>query len=140
LNAEKWVKHSTKYCESFSVYLPKNPNLAFSMTELFVDRQVFKESYVPDRILHRDAAIASIQRVLSGFHTHVLCIGDLGTGKTAVLRTICRNPPAGVKAVFVNCSEDNTQVRIFRAVLEQLGVTVKTGFPGDYYLRLFKAA
>ena len=115
------------------------------MTEIFADKQVFKESYVPDRILHREAAISKIQRILSDFQKNakprnILCIGDLGTGKTVALRSICRNPPEGVKAVFVNCSDANTQTRVFRAVLEELGVTVKTGFPGDYYLGLFKAA
>jgi cell division control protein 6 len=115
------------------------------MTEIFLDKQVFKESYVPDRILHREAPVSKIQRILSDFQRNakphnILCIGDLGTGKTVALRSICGNPPEGVKAVFVNCAESNTQTRIFRAVLEQLGVTVKTGFPGDYYLGLFKAA
>jgi cell division control protein 6 len=115
------------------------------MTEIFADKQVFKERYVPDRILHREAAISKIQRILADFQRNakprnILCIGDLGTGKTVALRSICRDPPEGVKAVFVNCAEANTQTRIFRAVLEQLGVTVKTGFPGDYYLGLFKAA
>lgn len=115
------------------------------MTEIFLDKQAFKESYVPDRILHRDAAISKIHRILADFQRNskprnILCIGDLGTGKTVVLRSFCREPPEGVKAVFVNCAEANTQTRIFRAVLEQLGVTVKTGFPGDYYLGLFKAA
>jgi cell division control protein 6 len=112
---------------------------------IFADKRVFKETYVPDKILHRDAAFSNIQRILGDFQRNakprnILCIGDLGTGKTVALRSICRNPPAGVKAVFVNCAEMNTQTRIFRAVLERLGVTVKTGFPGDHYLGLFKAA
>ena len=114
------------------------------MTQIFADKQVFKETYVPDRILHREAAISKIQHILGDFQRNakprnMLCIGDLGTGKTVALRSICRNPPAGVKAVFVNCSDANTQTRVFRAVLRELGVTVKTGFPGDYYLDLFKA-
>jgi cell division control protein 6 len=112
---------------------------------IFADKQVFKETYVPDKILHRDDAISKIQHILADFQRNakprnILCLGGLGTGKTAALRSICREPPKGVKAVFVNCAETNTQTRIFRAVLEQLGVTVKTGFPGDYYLGLFKAA
>jgi cell division control protein 6 len=115
------------------------------MTEIFLDKQVFKETYVPEKILHRDEPISKMMRILGDFERNatpspMLVIGDFGTGKTAALRSICRSPPPDVKAVFVNCSEVNTQTKVFTEVLEQLGVTVKTGFRGDYYLRLFKAA
>lgn len=110
---------------------------------IFTDKRVFQLSYVPDHIVHRDEVISRIRSILSDF-THgvrprnMLVIGDFGTGKTAVVRYICRSLPANVVPVYVNCAESNTQVRVFRRVLESLGVAAKTGFPGDYYLNLFK--
>ncbi len=118
------------------------------LTSVFSDKRVFQLDYVPERILHRDDQISKIQCILADLERgvrprNVLCVGDFGTGKTAVVRSICRGSPAGslrdgVAALYVNCSEENTQNRIIRSVLRDLGAPVKPGFPTDYYLRTFK--
>ena len=118
------------------------------LTSVFSDKRVFQLDYVPDRILHRDEQMSKIRSILVDLQKGVrprnmLCVGDFGTGKTAVVRSMCRGPPTGVlpvgvAAVYVNCSEQNTQNRIIRCVLRDLGVPVKLGFPSDHYLQLFK--
>ncbi|MFI5449047.1 MAG: Cdc6/Cdc18 family protein [Candidatus Bathyarchaeia archaeon] len=110
---------------------------------IFSDKRVFQLEYVPDRILHRDVQIAKIRGILADLDRgvrprHMLGVGDFGTGKTAVVRSICRNLPPGVSVSYVNCSEQNTENRVIRNVLRDLNVPVKLGFPSDHYLQLFK--
>jgi len=114
-----------------------------AVSKIFADKQVFQVDYVPNRILHRNEQIKSIQSILGDLNSgvrarNILCMGDFGTGKTAVVRSVCRDLPSTCKVVYVNCAEENTQSRIVRAILRQLGAPVKPGFPKDYYLQLLK--
>ena len=115
----------------------------FGSSTIFLDKRVFQIQHVPNRIVHRERQISRIQFILKDLGQgvrarNILCIGDFGTGKTAVVRFICRDLPAGTCAVYTNCSDDNTSNRIFKAALRSLGVVVKSGFPKDHYLELLK--
>ncbi|MGA3405002.1 MAG: AAA family ATPase [Candidatus Bathyarchaeia archaeon] len=117
--------------------------MRIKVTPVFTDKRVFQLEYVPERILHRDEQISRIRSILADLERGVrprnmLCVGDFGSGKTAVVRSICRNLPVGVISSYVNCSEQNTENRVIRSVLRDLGVSVKLGFPSDHYLQLFK--
>jgi len=112
-------------------------------SRIFLDKRVFHLEYVPDRIVHRDVQVSAIRRILADMEKgvrpyNILGVGGFGTGKTAVVRSTCRNLGDGIRVVYVNCSEDKTQLRIYRKALDQLGVPTSTGYPGDYYLDLFK--
>lgn len=114
-----------------------------SRSAIFADKRVFQLDYVPGQILHRDEQVNKIQLILADLQKgvrprNILCIGDFGTGKTAVVRSVCRDLSSMCKTVYVNCAEENTQSRLIRAILRELGVEVKTGFPKDHYLRFLK--
>jgi len=119
------------------------PHIVSSNAKIFADKRVFQLDYVPDHILHRDQQIKEIRSILADLENdvrprNILCLGDFGTGKTAVVRSTCRSLPSMCKVVYVNCAEENTQSRIIRAVLKQFDVSFKPGFPKDHYLQLFK--
>jgi cell division control protein 6 len=112
---------------------------------IFRNKTVFAMDYVPDRILHRDSQTRQIAEILSDMNRNtrprnILCLGSFGTGKTAVIRRFCRGLTEGVKFAYVNCAEHDTQSRIIRETLRQLGREAKLGFPKDHYLALFKLA
>lgn len=112
-------------------------------THIFLNKRVFQLDYVPKRILHRDKQINRIESILADFTNdvrprNILCVGDFGTGKTVVVRSVCSSPPSNCTALYVNCAEENTQSRIIRTILRHLSVPVKPGFPRDHYLQLFK--
>jgi cell division control protein 6 len=113
---------------------------------VFSDKRVFHEDYLPKRILHRDEQIRKINQILADAERgsrpdNILTTGAFGSGKTLVVKAICSTLPADCVFVYVNCSKENTRLRIIRAVLQQLGVsTPETGYPGDYYERRFEEA
>lgn len=112
---------------------------------IFKDKSVFGMDHVPARILHRDAQTRQMQEMVSDMDRNtlprnVLALGSFGTGKTVAIRSFCRGLKAGVKSAYVNCAEHDTQSRIVREALRQLGQEVKLGFPKDHYLALFKSA
>jgi cell division control protein 6 len=112
-------------------------------SNIFRDKRVFHLEYVPDHIVHRDSQVSAIRRILADMENgvrpyHILGMGAYGTGKTAVVRSTCRNLGDGIRVVYVNCSEDNTQIEIYRQILTQLGIPTSTGFRVNYYLDLFK--
>jgi len=116
------------------------------LKRILQNKSVFDENYLPERILHREEQFKRIKELLADVEIgsrpgNMLCTGAFGSGKTLVVKTICKTLPLGCVAVYVNCSEQNTRLRIIRSVLQQLGVnTPESGFPGDYYERRFKEA
>ena len=117
-----------------------------SHSSIFSDKHVFHEDYLPERILHRDDQIRKVKEILADAETgsrpdNILTTGAFGSGKTLVVKATCRTLPAGCVFIYLNCSKENTRLRIIRATLQQLGVaTPETGFPGDYYERRFEQA
>lgn len=113
---------------------------------IFRDKAVFQEDYLPQQILHREEQIGKIKALLADVEIgsrpgNALITGAFGSGKTLVIKTICKSLPSGCVSVYVNCSEQNTRLRIIRSVLLQLGFdTAESGYPGDYYERRFKEA
>jgi len=110
---------------------------------IFKDKAPFSLDYIPTHIVHRDGQGEYIRQTLSDMDRGVrprplLCVGAVGTGKTVLVRSLCRGlSNDDVKAVYVNCSNMNTQAKILRKVLAELGSPMNTGFPGDMYLSAF---
>lgn len=121
-------------------------SVTVNRSPVFLQKQVFDEDYLPDRILHRDLQIGKIKHILADLligcrPQNILTTGAFGSGKTLVVKATCRSLPEGCVFIYVNCSKENTRLRIIRAALEQFGVsTPETGFPGDYYERRFEKA
>jgi len=118
-----------------------------SSPKIFLNKNVFEESYVPRRILHRNEQIHKIRQILSDIErfksrpSNMMFIGGFGSGKTALIRSFSRDLPlmfADCVFAYVNCSKSDTETRVYRAALEQLGVSAKHGFPGDFYVRWFQ--
>jgi len=117
--------------------------VTFESSRIFLDKRVFQIAHVPEHILHRETQTGIIEHTLADLDINVLprnmvCVGDFGTGKTATMRHICSKLPHDCRVVYVNCSDANTQTRIMRTMLPQLGTPVKRGFGPDYYHDLLK--
>ena len=118
------------------------------LPSIFSDKSVFHEDYLPARILHRDDQIRKVKEILGDLEAgsgsrpdNMLIKGAYGSGKTLIVKATCRILPARCVFIYLNCSRENTRLRIIRAALQQLGVsTPETGVPGDYYERRFENA
>ena len=115
----------------------------YDSSHIFRDKRVFQIAHVPEHILHRETQTEIMEHTLADLNINVLprnmlCAGDFGTGKTATVRHICSKLPPDCRVVYVNCSDANTQTRIMRTMLPQLGTPVKRGFGPDYYHDLLK--
>jgi Cdc6-like AAA superfamily ATPase len=112
---------------------------------IFRDKTVFQEPYIPARILHRETQLKEIWQVLNDIDRdckpqNILGMGGLGSGKTVLVRHVCRALPAGCTALYVNCSQGNTRTRIIMSGLDQTGVPVVSGFDSAHYVDLFEQA
>jgi cell division control protein 6 len=121
-------------------------NLTFNSSPIFLDKRVFHEDYLPDRILHRPDQVRRIRGILADAERgsrpdNILTTGAFGSGKTVVVRTVCASLPPRCIFVYVSCSRHNTRLKILRETLRQLGVsTPESGVPSDYYDRRFDEA
>jgi cell division control protein 6 len=115
--------------------------VAYESSHIFRDKQLFEVDHVPDSILHREPQITEIKQILADTirPKNIIALGGFGTGKTATLRHICRDLPSGYRLVYVSCSKGNTQTKILKAMLAELGVPQKNGFPQDHYRGLLEA-
>jgi len=113
------------------------------MTEIFKNTEVFREDYVPSRILFREEQFKQINATLRDVESggpvcHCLGIGDMGTGKTLCFKyAYARLPPK--YHVYVNCSDAFTQSKILVSILQNLGSKSKPGCSTYYYWKELKA-
>jgi len=115
--------------------------VTFQDSRIFRDKDLFEVDYVPDSILHRDSQIKEIKGILADTIRpyNIVGLGVFGTGKTATVRHICQDLPSGYRLVYVTCSESNTQTKILKAMLADLGIPEKDGFPQGHYRGLLEA-
>jgi cell division control protein 6 len=107
-------------------------------SSIFIDKDLFEVDHVPDSILHRESQITEIKYILADSirPKNIIGLGGFGTGKTAVVRHICRDLPPGYRAIYVTCSKANTQTRVLMAILAALRMPVNIGYDQTYYREL----
>jgi cell division control protein 6 len=97
-----------------------------------------QEYYVPSRLLHREAEIARVSKVLTpalqgDVPSHLLVYGKIGTGKTAVVTQVQKeitrraSPDRPVTFLTVNCANVDTKY----ALLQTLGNQLVETLPGQ---------
>ena len=79
---------------------------------IFLDRTVFEERFIPEKIIARKSEITELARclkpVFSGDYTvNIYLHGRSGVGKTLVCKTVLERSFAK-QFVYVDCFEDNT--------------------------------
>jgi len=112
---------------------------------IFSNKSVFQETYIPQKILHRDQQIRETWQNLNNIEENcrpgnMLWMGGLGSGKTVLVRHICGALPSGCVSIYVNCGRENTRTRIIMSALDQMGVPVVSGFDSMHYVDLFEQA
>jgi cell division control protein 6 len=115
--------------------------VTYGYSRIFRDKDLFEVDHIPDSILHRETQIKEIKQILADTirPKNIIALGGFGTGKTATLLHICRDLPPGYRLIYVSCSKGNTQTRILKAMLAELGQPQKNGFPQDHYRGLLEA-
>ncbi len=107
---------------------------------LFRDREKLRPDYVPDTLPHREGHITQLAQILlppiirGARPSNVFIYGYTGTGKTAVTRYVLNwiasrfgdggGTPRKVMTAMVNCSNNDTNYRVLRALNVSLGVRV----------------
>jgi len=123
---------------------------------LFKDRNVLSSTWVPNRILHRDAEVLQISSLLApalrGYKpNNVFVYGTVGTGKTittvSVLNELNKAAKANkrdVKAIYLNCKMkrvSDTEYRLLAQLIREFGEAVpETGLStASLYQKFFDA-
>ena len=119
-------------------------------TQIFKDREVLRNDYVPDRLPHRELQIRSfgemVTPALKGSRcSNIFIYGKTGTGKTAVVKYVlnkllqkANELGAPVNICYVNCRLSGTEYRILSSLCESIDVKVPfTGLAlGEVFDRL----
>lgn len=105
-------------------------------SSIFMDRDVLRHDYVPEKLPHREEQIRCfgeiVAPVLRGSRcSNVFIYGKTGTGKTAVVKFVLNKLAqraqqfgATVKICYVNCRLAGTEYRIFSSLCGTLGSKV----------------
>ena len=106
-----------------------------SHSEIFRDRYVLSDSYVPDVILHRDEEINKIyillaNSILKEFPQNIFIYGKSGTGKTLTIKHVMKKllNEKNLKDLFIycyiNCKNIQTRYRILAEILKSFKIPV----------------
>ena len=104
--------------------------------KVFMDRDVLRHDYLPDKLPHRDEQIIqlgeTVAPVLKGARcSNIFIYGKTGTGKTAVAKHVLNhlevkakefNSP--VRFCYVNCRMIGSEYRTFASLCQSIGVSV----------------
>jgi len=100
---------------------------------IFMDRDVLRHDYVPEKLPHREEQIRCFGEIVapvlrSSRCSNVFIYGKTGTGKTAVAKFVLnklaqrvRSFGGAVKICYVNCRLTGTEYRILSHLCEALG-------------------
>lgn len=103
---------------------------------VFVNREVLRPDYVPEKLPHREEQIRRLTQILAPLvrgerPSNVFIYGLTGTGKTAVTRYVLmkireyvRGRGPGFTYVYVNCRHDDTTYRVLARIADALGERV----------------
>jgi cell division control protein 6 len=104
--------------------------------KIFVDREVLRHDYIPDRLPHRDEQIKclgeTVAPLLKGARgSNLFIYGKTGTGKTAVARYVlsrlefrAKEFSAPIKVCYLNCRMVGSDYRVFAALCQSIGVQI----------------
>lgn len=96
------------------------------------DARVLREGFVPSDVVHRDAEVNALSRVLDPVADHgqadpLLVTGPTGVGKTTVTKFVVdrlHETALDVRSVHVNCWQAYSRFKACYEILERLGRTV----------------
>jgi cell division control protein 6 len=103
---------------------------------VFLDREVLRHDYLPDKLPHREGQIRllgeTIAPVLKGARSsNIFVYGKTGTGKTAVTKYVltrvevmAKEFGAPVKFCYVNCRIAGSEYRVLASLCHSLGVSI----------------
>jgi cell division control protein 6 len=109
---------------------------ALQRPRIFVNREVMRSDYVPEKLPHRDEHIRRLGEILSpalslSKPSNVFIYGKTGTGKTAVVRYVFKRfqevvarEDLPVAFAYVNCRIAGTEYRVLAELCESIGVKV----------------
>jgi cell division control protein 6 len=104
--------------------------------KIFMDRDVLRHDYLPEKLPHRDEQIMQLGEVVAPVLKGARCsnlfiYGKTGTGKTAVARHVlnhlevkAKEFEAPVRFCYVNCRMIGSEYRTFGSLCQSIGVSV----------------
>src|SRR3989338_7534036 len=129
----------------FEQYLKNEP--------LFLDKGVFKGSYLPESINHREAQIQHIAKILAPLlrgekPSNLFIYGKTGTGKTMSIKYVARgmeetarHNSLPLRILYLNCKLKrvaDTEYRLIAQLSREFGKEIpSTGLPTDEVYKIF---
>lgn len=104
--------------------------------QIFKDREVLRNDYVPEKLPHREEQIRCFGEMItpalkSSRCSNVFIYGKTGTGKTAVVKYVlnrllqrANELDAPIKVCYANCRLSGTEYRILSSLCESINVKV----------------
>ena len=103
---------------------------------LFVDKEVLRHDYIPERLPHREDQIRHLAMIVAPLLkaercSNIFVYGKTGTGKTAVIKHVLNRLVqkatefgAPVRVAYVNCHMAGTEYRVFSSLCDSLRIHV----------------
>lgn len=124
-----------------------------SKKSVFTNKKVFLSTYKPSPILHRDAQIEQVAKILAPVlkmekPSNLFVYGKTGTGKTLSVKdvtdgfaTLAESRSIPIKTIYINCKMkrvSDTEYRLIAQLSREFGKTIpSTGLPTDEIYKLF---
>ena len=85
-------------------------------SQILINPEVLSQSYLPDKLLHRDKEKTELTNNLKNFVNTFVC-GPCGSGKTTLVKNILRNLDKKVLAFYVDCSVYQTTYSVLKEII-----------------------
>ena len=123
------------------------------MPDVYKDRDVLGDYFIPDELPHRDDQIRAIAQIMvcilrssTSLPSNIFLYGKPGTGKTAVIRHVvkklaekCHNSEIQApNCIYINCNRVNSGYRILANIYNNIdpqNPVPSTGLPKDVLLK-----
>ena len=86
------------------------------MNQILINPEVLSQSYLPEKLLHRDKEKAELTNNLKNFINTFIC-GPCGSGKTTLAKRVIHNLNKRVVVAYVDCSVFQTTYSILKEII-----------------------
>jgi len=85
-------------------------------SQILINPEVLSQSYLPEKLLHRDKEKAELTNNLKNFINTFIC-GQCGSGKTTLIKHILRSPNKKELTFYVDCAIYQTTYSVLKEIL-----------------------
>lgn len=85
-------------------------------SQILINPEMLSQSYLPEKLLHRDEEKAELTSNLKNFINTFIC-GPCGSGKTTLVKSVIRNLNKKVIVAYIDCSIYQTTYSVLKEIM-----------------------